>query len=255
MTHQNSFRILIALYLLAILSASPLLAEDGSLSPELIDEIRSSFEMDPHTRAMYNAITNKDIKDLALNREIVRSHDKLFSHKIDVKGITNQKSSGRCWLFAGLNNIRHHVIKKHELGKFEFSQIYLTFWDKLEKANTFLEYIIEFRDRDILDRELEFALKMPCGDGGFWENVVDLVNKYGVVPKDAYAETNSSNSTGSMNRILSKKLRADAVKLRKMHQQGKPLEQLRIEKEKMLAEVYKILVINNPRHKYGRTAN
>ena len=94
---------------------------------------------------IYNSITNKDIRDLALNREIVRNHDKLFSHKIDVKGITNQKSSGRCWLFAGLNSLRYAVIDKHKLDEFEFSQIYFTFWDKLEKSNTFLEYIIDFR--------------------------------------------------------------------------------------------------------------
>jgi bleomycin hydrolase len=244
MKHSTEFKILTAMHFILVFSFSPLLANETALTEDIISRIRTSFEMDLHNRAVYNAVTNKDVKNLALNREIVSSHDKLYSKKINVKGITNQKSSGRCWLFAGLNHIRYHVIKKHELKKFEFSQIYLTFWDKLEKANTFLEYIIEFRDRDILDRELEFALKYPCPDGGYWENVVDLINKYGVIPQDAMPETNSSNSTGSMNRILNTKLRADAVKLRKMNQEGNSLQQLRAEKEKMLAEVYKILVIN-----------
>ena len=244
MKHSTIFKILTIKLFIFILSFSPLQADNTALTEDIISQIRSSFEMDPHNRAVYNAVTNKDIKDLALNRQIVKNHDKLYSKKIDVKGITNQKSSGRCWLFAGLNHIRYHVIKKHELKKFEFSQIYLTFWDKLEKANTFLEYIIEFRDRNINDRRLEFALKHPYPDGGYWENVVDLINKYGVIPKDAMPETNSSNSTGSMNRFLNTKLRADAVKLRKMHQEGSSLQQLRTEKENMLAEVYQILAIN-----------
>jgi bleomycin hydrolase len=236
--------VIAAMQLLVVAAVSPLFAGDGALSSGVIEEIQSTFKMDAHSRAIYNSITNKDIRDLALNREIVRNHDKLFSHKVDVKGITNQKSSGRCWLFAGLNSLRYAVIEKHKLDDFEFSQIYFTFWDKLEKSNTFLEYIIDFRERDLLDREMEFILKLPCGDGGFWESVVDLIEKYGAVPKDVMPETSSSNKTRSMNAVLNQKLRADAVKLRKMHSRGKSVKQLRKEKEKMLAEVYRILALN-----------
>jgi len=227
-----------------MLSAACVYADGGGLSKETIRKIQSLFQMDTHTRAMYNAITNTDITRLALNRDIVRAHNDLYTNKIDVKGVTNQRSSGRCWLFSGLNTIRHKVRKNKELKNLEFSQIYLTFWDKLEKSNTFLERIIEFRDRDLMDRELVIALKMPCSDGGYWENVADLVNKYGLVPKDVYPETNSSNSTRSMNRILEQLLRADAVKLRKMHSEGAGVRQLRKEKEKMLADVYRVLAIN-----------
>jgi bleomycin hydrolase len=230
--------------LITILSASPLYADTGGLTDETIDKIRSSFKMDSHTRAMYNAVTNSDISGLALNRDILRQHNELFSHKIEAKGITNQKSSGRCWLFAGLNVLRPAVIEKHNLKSFELSQNYLAFWDKLEKANSFLEHIIEFRDRDILDRDMEFILRQPIPDGGYWENVVNLVEKYGVVPKEIMPETNSSGSTGLMNKLISRKLRADAVKLRQMHEKNKPLEKLRAKKAKMLAEVYKMLVIN-----------
>lgn len=227
-----------------VLSAVCVYADAGGLSKETIGKIQSSYQMDAHTRAMYNAITNTDIKNLALNRDIVRAHNNLYSNKIDVKGVTNQKSSGRCWLFSGLNTIRHGVRKKKELKSLEFSQIYLTFWDKFEKSNTFLEHIIKFRGRDLLDRDLVVALKMPCPDGGYWENVADLVNKYGLVPKDAYPETNSSNSTGSMNWILAQLLRADAVKLRKMNSQGASVRQLREEKKKMLGDVYRVLAMN-----------
>lgn len=220
------------------------IAADGGLSAELIGQIRSSFKMDPHARAMYNAITNNDIQTLALSREMVRQHNEIFSHKIDVKGVTNQKSSGRCWLFAGLNNLRQAVIKKHNLEKFEFSQNYLTFWDKLEKANTFLERIIELRQRDLLDREMELLLREPAPDGGYWESVVNLVQKYGIVPKEVMPETHSSENTRLMNRILDQKLRVDAAKLRELFQRGKSAPELRAEKERMLAEVYRILAVN-----------
>jgi len=200
--------------------------------------------MDVQTRAMYNAITNNDLNELALNRDLIRQQDDMFSHKIKVKGITNQKSSGRCWLFAGLNIMRPKVIEKHKLNKFEFSEPYLQFWDKMEKANTFLENIIEMRDRDPLDREMEIILRKPIPDGGWWKYVVALIEKYGAVPLETMPETRSSEKTGDMNKILSKKLRLDAARLRDLSSEGKTLEELRAEKEKMLGEVYKILAMN-----------
>lgn len=121
--------------------------EEGALTPDVIRQVRQSFEMDAPTRALMNALTNNDIKKLALNREMYVAHDNLFNHKIKTKGVTNQKKSGRCWLFAGLNIMRPKVMEKYNLKEFEFSQPYLFFWDKFEKANTFLELIIETRDR------------------------------------------------------------------------------------------------------------
>ena len=219
-------------------------ADSGGLSGGAIEKIRGSFEMDGHTRAMYNSITNNDISSLALNRDIIREHNELFSHKIKTKGITNQKSSGRCWLFAGLNVLRPVAIAKLNLKEFELSQNYLAFWDKLEKANCFLENIIEFRKRDMMDREMEFILRNPLPDGGYWENVVNLVEKYGVVPSGIMPETNSSGSTRAMNKLIGRKLRADAAKLRKMAKGKKGVKKLRAEKVKMLGEVYKMLVLN-----------
>jgi bleomycin hydrolase len=230
--------------LVVILSVSSLFADESALTTKVIEQIRSSFKMDAHTRAMYNSITNNDIRDLALNRDILRQHNEIFSHKIKTKGITNQKSSGRCWLFAGLNIMRPAVIEKYNLKSFEFSQIYLTFWDKMEKANTFLERMIEFRDRDLLDREMVIFLRTPIPDGGYWENVVDLIQKYGAVPKEIMPETNSSENTRLMNRVMSQKLRSDAVKLRKMHQEKRAVKKLYAEKKKMLAEIYRMLVMN-----------
>ncbi len=238
MQNTPALKVTVVAMLILLVCLSPLAAKQGELGSKQIENIRSSFTMDKHTRAMYNSITNTDVTTLALNRDILRSHNELFSHKIETKGITNQKSSGRCWLFAGLNIMRPLVIKKHKLKGFEFSQNYLAFYDKLEKANCFLERVIEFCDRDIMDRELELVLRKPIPDGGYWESVVNLIEKYGVVPKGIMPETNSSGSTSRMNMILARKLRADAVKLREMHEQEKPLRQLRKAKSKMLADTY-----------------
>jgi len=244
MKHCLKLRTLFVAPLLVFFAVSSLFADEGALTTKVLDKFHSSFEMDTHTRAMYNSITNNDISSLALNREVLRRHNELFSHKIETKGITNQKKSGRCWLFAGLNILRPKVIENNNLESFEFSQNYLAFWDKLEKANCFLENIIEFADRDILDREMEFLLRKPIPDGGYWENVVNLVEKYGAVPQEIMPETNSSGNTSLMNDLISRKLRADAVKLRNMHKQKKPLKKIRTEKTEMLAEVYKMLVLN-----------
>ncbi|MEE8576169.1 MAG: C1 family peptidase, partial [candidate division Zixibacteria bacterium] len=219
-------------------------AEDGELSAELVDQIQSDCEMDAHIRAMYNSITNNNVKDLALNRDVLRRHNEFFSDKVVVKGITNQKSSGRCWLFAGLNSLRPAVIANQKLGAFEFSQNYIAFWDKMEKANTFLQYMIDFRDRDLMDREVVMVLRGEPGDGGYWENFADLVNKYGVVPKEIMPETNSSGNTGMMNKVLYQILRSDAVRLHRMHRAGKSIQELGAAKKKMLSEVYRMLVMN-----------
>jgi bleomycin hydrolase len=227
-----------------LFAAGSVYAEDGALSTKLIERIQSDFEMDPHVRAMYNSITNNNVKNLALNRDIMRQHNEFFSNKVKVKGITNQKSSGRCWMFAGLNSLRPAVIAKHKLKEFEFSQIYLAFWDKMEKANTFLQYMIDFRDMDLMDRKMVIILRGEPGDGGYWENFADLINKYGLVPKDVMPETNSSENTRTLNKVLYQKLRSDAVKLHKMHRAGKSVRVLSKAKEKMLAEVYRILVMN-----------
>ena len=225
--------------LIAVVSA----ADDG-LTPEIIEQSRSSYNLDEHTRAMYNAITNNDINNLALNRDILRSKNELFSHKIKVKDIIDQKSSGRCWVFAWLNTMRPKVIARHNLKAFEFSQNYLAFWDKMEKANTFLEYMIEFRDRDPLDRELMELLRNPLPDGGYWVYAVRLIEKYGAVPKEIMPETNSSGNTKIMNQVIGQKLRKDAARIREMSVDGVSVDAMREYKRKSLIDVYKMLAMN-----------
>ena len=218
--------------------------QDGALKPEQIEKIRREFKLDGRLRAARNALTNTSIRDIAKNRDVLIDHSDKFSHKIKTRGISNQKSSGRCWMFAGFNTIKPILMNNLDLGNFEFSQIYLQFWDKMEKANSFLEYMIEYRDRDLQDREVVFLLQSPAPDGGYWENFADLVTKYGVIPKEAMAESASSESTGMMNKALARLLRKNAVELREIYQNTGSVRKMREAKERMLAEVYQVLVLN-----------
>ena len=217
---------------------------DGGLAQDQIQQLIKSVQMDPQMKASMNAVTNNDMKDLALNRAIATVNDDVFSFKLPTKGITDQESTGRCWLFAGMNIMRQKVIKKYSLDDFEFSQSYLAFWDHVEKANVFLEFIIDTRKRDILDRELDHMLDAPISDGGYWGYVANVVNKYGVCPKRFMNETKSSAGTSRMDYILNSMLRRDASILRNLGTQGKSLADLRNEKMKMLKDVFRVLVIN-----------
>jgi len=218
--------------------------QDGALTPGQIAKIRSEFQLDGHLRAARNALTNTSIREIAKNREILVDHNDKFSHKIKTKGISNQKSSGRCWMFAGFNTIKPVLMHNLDLSDFEFSHIYLQFWDKMEKANSFLEYMIEYRDRDLQDREVVFLLRDPAPDGGYWENFADLVTKYGVIPKEAMAESASSENTGMMNQALGRLLRKSAVELREIYRDTGSVRKMREAKEHMLAQVYQVLVLN-----------
>ncbi len=229
--------------ILGLLTISAL-ADDGSLSPKELATLRSSFRMDVHTRAMYNAVTASGIAPLTLNREMVRNHNDLFSNKIKTSTVTSQLASGRCWLFAGLNVLRPDLVRKHNLGKFELSQSYLAFWDKLEKANCFLEDVIELADRDTLDRDVQVVLTRAGMDDGWWEYVTALIDKYGVVPQEIMPETHSTSNTAAMNAELRRKLKAEAVRFRQLKKDGTSLPELRAEKDRVLAEIYRILVIN-----------
>jgi bleomycin hydrolase len=237
------FCLLMFLVLTPLLSLSQTSSE-GSLNSEVLSKIQRSFKMDNHDKTILNALTNNEIKNLALNREIVVANNDLFNHRIKTRGITNQKSSGRCWLFAGLNIMRPLVIDKLKLNDFEFSQNYLFFWDKMEKANTFLENVISTRDKDLLDREVVFILSDPFPDGGYWSYVVDLINKYGAVPKAVMPETQNSSNTGMMDNLIARKLRQDATILREVSKKGSKTNELRERKVEMLKEIYHMLVLN-----------
>jgi bleomycin hydrolase len=234
----------IGLCILALLPGPFCRAAEKGLSPELLGRLQDSCKMDGPARALYNAASGNNLLELVRNREIIQRDNDLFSNSIKPLGITNQMMSERCWLYAGLNVLRPAVVKKYKLDDFEFSENYLAFWDKLEKANCFLEYMIEMSDRDPLDREMEILLRRPLPEGGWWDYVVALIDKYGVVPKDAMRESPSSENSHLLFTLLQQKLRADAVALRKLKQAHKPLGEIHAAKEKMLGEIYRMLVLS-----------
>ncbi len=236
----------LSIAIISVLSvALPALAGDGkALTREAINDLRLSFELNDGNRALVNAITNSDTRDLTYNRELFILHDDLFDHKIETKGITNQKSSGRCWLFAGFNIMRPTVMKNFDIAEFEFSENHLFFWDKLEKANMFLEAMIETRGAEIDDRELQTLLADPVPDGGWWSYVVELIEKYGVVPKDVSPETENSSNTRRMNQMLNEMARSYAVELRAMAAEGYDEAALRDRKMSMLKDFYRILALH-----------
>jgi bleomycin hydrolase len=217
---------------------------DGALTEDIIERIQSSYTADERDRIVANALTKNKITDIVLNRDFFTRHNDLFSHTIDTKGITDQKSSGRCWLFAALNVLRPAMIKTYKLKNFEFSQNYLFFWDKMEKANTFLERIIETAGKTLSDREMHILLRSPIGDGGWWAYVVNLVYKYGVIPKDAMPETYNSEYSWPMNDLLARRLRMDAYELRSALENGVTIEDVRKAKVEMLEDIYRMLVFN-----------
>ena len=210
--------------------------KNGGISAEMLDRISKSYTGSAEQKAVKNALASTSIATLAINSENLAMIDTHFSHRVKTQGITDQKSSGRCWLFTGLNVLRAKMIDKHNLPGFEFSQNYNSFYDLLEKSNLFLQAIIDTRDLPMDDRKVDWLMKNPIGDGGQFTGVSNLIMKYGVVPKSAMPETFQSNSTSNMAMILKWKLREYALELREM----KPA-QTAARKEAMLSEVYRIL--------------
>lgn len=218
-------------------------AAKGTLTPALLKELRDGYRMSPADRACHLAVSNNPVKSLALNPGLARGGSGHFSHRVKIKGVTNQRKSGRCWMFAGLNVIRPQVIRDHRMEEFEFSTAYLQFWDKMEKSNLYLESIIELRDADYLDRDWEMVNKQAIEDGGWWNFLAGLIEKYGVVPLQAMPETHASSNTEALNEVLGRLLRSRAVRLVDMHADGAGEDEIRNEKNKVLTEVYRLLVL------------
>ena len=148
-----------------------------AIDATLLERFREDFDSDPRYRLAQNAVTQTSIDDVALNRDVVTTTDHTFSHLLDDWAVTNQKKSGRCWMFAGLNLLRVGAMNKMNLKEFEFSQNYTLFWDKFERSNYFLEAIIETADRDVDDRTVAFLLDYPLEDGGQWNMFINIINK------------------------------------------------------------------------------
>lgn len=234
-----------------ILASASLFAQ--SISQKDLQEIQDSFKKNASTKAIQNILTNdKNIKDNALNRELQGKIDHYFKYRADVKGITNQYSSGRCWMFTSMNVLRPQVMKKYNLSQFDFSHNYLYFWDIFEKSNLFLENIIATTSRSMDDRTVTEYFKSPVGDGGVWNLYYNAAQKYGVVPQEVMPETAHSNNTSQMVSLINEKLRLGGITLRTMAEQGKKTKELRNEKNNILKDVYRILALclGEPPHEF-----
>ena len=211
---------------------------------ELLREYDGNFMSDRGNRIAQKAAVASGpsavVKDYLKDREDLHE----FSISLKQPGITNQKASGRCWMFAGLNFLRYHMIQKFNLKDFELSQNFTLFYDKLEKSNWFLENIMDTFAEPVHSRVLDYLLRDPVGDGGQWDMLRSLIKKYGLVPKSAMPETFSSSNTRVMDRFITMKLREDASLLRKAHKNGAGREKLYEMKKEMLEEIYRILAIS-----------
>ncbi|EGF49317.1 C1 family peptidase [Bacteroides fluxus] len=216
----------------------------GGINPGMLEQIKQSYEGNASDKALRNAIGNNDIRKLSLNQENLQGMDTHFSIKVDSKGITDQKSSGRCWLFTGLNVMRAKTLAEYGFQSFEFSQVYPFFWDQLEKANLFLQGIIDTGKSPMSDKTVEWLFQHPLSDGGTFTGVADIVSKYGLVPKEVMPETNSSENTSRMASLISLKLKEYGLQLRDRIAEGAKPAVLEKEKTAMLGNIYRMLVLN-----------
>ena len=236
-------------FLLALLLAAPatlLTAQNvgkGGITPEMMQQIKAAQPAAGTTTALRNALAGTSINQLSKTAVNPAENDTYFSNTVPSRGITDQQSSGRCWLFTGMNVMRAQMINKYDLGAFQFSQSYSFFYDQLEKANLFLQAVIDNAKKPMDDKLVEWLFKNPLSDGGTFCGVIDVVSKYGLVPAEVMPESYSANNTSQMARILSLKLREYGLTLRKAAAGGAKPAQLEKRKTEMLATVYRILTI------------
>ena len=218
----------------------------GGISDKMLSDLRNSYTNSPQDKAIRNALNTADINKLAVNSENATAFDAHFSHQVNVKAVTNQKSSGRCWMFTGMNVLRSKAIRAHNLpADFQFSQVYTFFYDQLEKSNLFLQAILDTRKLPIDHQQVQWLFKNPIGDGGQFTGVANLIDKYGLVPADVMPETRSSNATSQMSNLIALKLREYGLELRDMSaQKGMTEAKLQARKAEMLQTVYRMLALN-----------
>ncbi|MDE5675948.1 MAG: C1 family peptidase [Muribaculaceae bacterium] len=209
----------------------------------MMSRLRQSYKNDATDKAISNALRGNDIDALATNGDTKNNLDDNFTYRVKSKGITNQKSSGRCWLFTGLNMLRSQIMADNDMPMIEFSQNYNFFFDQLEKANLFLQAMIDTADKPEDDQTVDWLFAHPIQDGGQYTGIADNLMKYGIVPKSVMVETYSSSNTAKLRKMLSRRLREDGLKLRRMAAKGTKGKALQDEKEKMLQDVYRMLAL------------
>ncbi len=211
------------------------------ITAEALADYTNRYISDPHKQALTHIFSKTGMGDLAFDPVAARKMQFKFSVDIPTMSATNQKSSGRCWLFAATNVLRELIAKKKNLDNFELSQSYLAFWDKFERINYFLESIIDTAKLPDGDRTVDYILQTGVHDGGQWDMFVNIVRKYGIVPKDAMPETAQSSSTGNLNNHINRYLKKTACKLRKMIASGADANAVQAVKQEALDAAYSFL--------------
>lgn len=218
-------------------------AQQGGITQDMLNQIKSSYKHTPADKAIYNAMAETSIAVLAKNHENLANFDTNFTNKVVSHGITDQQQSGRCWLFTGLNVLRAQMMAKYGLDEMEFSQNYCFFYDQLEKANLFLQGIIDTREKPMDDKMVEWLFRNPISDGGQFTGISDVIGKYGVVPSSVMPETYSSENTSQIARLVGLKLREFGLQLRDEAAKGVKVSALEAKKTEMLSTVYRMLAL------------
>mgnify|MGYP001745186943 CR=1 FL=1 len=215
-----------------------------TLTKELTKQYKENFQSKPERIVAQNAAVKNGLKGASETVVSVVENQPVYSIDLEHGKVANQKASGRCWMFAALNTFRHKLISQYKLENFELSQAHTFFWDKYEKSNWFLEQVITTADQELTSRKVSFLLQTPQQDGGQWDMVVALFEKYGVVPKSVYPESVSSSSSRELNAILNKLLRQDAQILRDLLASGADQATVQAKKEDLLQEIFNFLAMS-----------
>ncbi|EQB23189.1 TPA: aminopeptidase C [Streptococcus equi subsp. zooepidemicus] len=214
------------------------------LTETFTEQLYANYEANAKYLALENAITHNGLLKSLETRQSEIDNDFVFSIDLTKDKVSNQKASGRCWMFAALNTFRHKLISEFKLEDFELSQAHTFFWDKYEKSNWFMEQVIATADQALTSRRVKFLLDVPQQDGGQWDMVVALFEKYGVVPKSVYPESVSSSNSRELNQYLNKLLRQDAQILRDVISTGADHQVVQAKKEELLQEIFNFLAMN-----------
>ncbi|MFC6164432.1 aminopeptidase C [Lactiplantibacillus dongliensis] len=212
-----------------------------AISMDQIANYQADLDQHPAAKVIERSVTKNGILASSQDIPAMSQTTPVFSIDLDTGGVANQKQSGRCWMFAALNTMRHALADKFKLKNFELSQNYTFFWDKFEKANYFYENVLATADQPTSSRKVAWLMTTPQQDGGQWDMLVALIQKYGIVPKSVMPETYNSSKSAEINSTLNLKLRKDAVELRELVAAKASADDIQARKEKMLNEVYRML--------------
>ena len=216
----------------------------NSIDQQFTDKLYANYEATAKYAAIENAVSHNGLLTSLEKRSSAIENNPVFSIDLTKDKVSNQKASGRCWMFAALNTFRHKMIAGFQLEEFELSQAHTFFWDKYEKSNWFLEQVLATSDQDLTSRKVKFLLDTPQQDGGQWDMVVALFEKYGVVPKSVYPESISSSNSRELNQYLNKLLRQDAQILRDLVTSGANTAAVQAKKEELLQEIFNFLAMS-----------